>query len=66
VNNAEARAAIAAADIKEDGWLEAILDKMTDRFRAGYLTCKAENLNEAFCRSEEEFREEILDATPEG
>ena len=62
MTNTEAKAAIKAANLKQDGWLDEILDKMEDRFSAGYLTHRAEQLNEAYRRSDRDFRTEILES----
>lgn len=48
------------ANIQQSGWVESILDQCQDKFAQGYLAAKIENLDDAYSRQEENYREDLL------
>lgn len=61
MNKQEAIEAIKISDIKnETDWIYNIILSIDDRYAAGYLMAKAENLGESISSSDEMFRDELL------
>lgn len=51
---------IEQADIKEDDWHEAILEKVTNDFARGYLTAMLGTWNGMLSCHDEEFQEQFI------
>jgi len=54
--------AVEDADISTSGWLDVIIEQISDKYAQGYLTCFLENLSGRLSATYEEYREEVLEA----
>lgn len=60
-NQTEVLECIRNANIKDEMWLDNLMDQMENSYAKGYLMRSIEILGENFASSDEEFRERLIE-----